>query len=26
MRIRGPIAQQIHDLPDGTQIQLVVKE
>jgi len=26
MRIRGPIAQQIHNLPDGTQIQLVVKE
>mgnify|MGYP000005121008 CR=1 FL=1 len=26
MRIRGPIAQEIHDLPDGTQIRLVVKE
>jgi hypothetical protein len=25
MRIRGPIASQIHDLPDGTEIRLTVE-
>jgi len=26
MRIRGPIARQIHDLPDGTEIRLTVED
>lgn len=26
MRIRGPIAQKIHDLPDGTKIRFVIED
>jgi hypothetical protein len=26
MRIRGPVARQIHDMPDGAQIQFSVPE
>ncbi len=26
MRIRGPIARQVHDLPDGAQLRISVKE